>query len=129
MCRQAEAVGGDLYDFIRLPNDELGLTAGDVCGKGIGAALMMANPQATLRAEVRHVPADPGGSIRAANGLFYESSLERSIPLCFTPPSIPTTRVVKYVNAGRVEITESVEAFSRGIEHRDDMALVVLRAI
>ena len=37
VCRQAEEVGGDFYDFLSLPNGRLGLAIGDVCGKGLGA--------------------------------------------------------------------------------------------
>jgi len=36
-CRQAHAVGGDFYDFLRLPDGELGIALGDVAGKGLGA--------------------------------------------------------------------------------------------
>ncbi|MFQ5675879.1 MAG: GAF domain-containing SpoIIE family protein phosphatase [bacterium] len=45
----AKEVGGDYYDFIDLGNGKLGIALGDVSGKGIPAALLMANLQATLR--------------------------------------------------------------------------------
>lgn len=48
--RPANDVGGDLVDFLRLHGDRLGLALGDVAGKGLGAALLMAKLQATLRA-------------------------------------------------------------------------------
>jgi len=48
--RPANEVGGDLVDFIPLDSDALGLALGDVAGKGLGAALLMAKLQATLRA-------------------------------------------------------------------------------
>jgi serine phosphatase RsbU (regulator of sigma subunit) len=35
MCRQAEIVGGDFYDVLRLPTGELGIAIGDVSGKGL----------------------------------------------------------------------------------------------
>lgn len=47
----AKEVGGDYYDFIPLPNDRLVFCLGDVSGKGIPAALLMANLQATLRGQ------------------------------------------------------------------------------
>jgi len=50
--RPANDVGGDLVDFLELPGKRLALTLGDVSGKGMGAALLMAKLQATLRALV-----------------------------------------------------------------------------
>src|SRR5882724_2928846 len=56
-CRPAREVGGDYYDFLALPGGRLGIAIGDVSGKGVGAALMMATLQASLRAEAtRGVP-------------------------------------------------------------------------
>lgn len=53
--RPAEDVGGDYYDFIPLEPGRLGLGVGDVIGKGLPAALLMANVQATLRGQARWV--------------------------------------------------------------------------
>ena len=50
VCRSAAAVGGDTVDFLDLPEGRLGLVIGDVVGKGIAAALQMANLQALVRA-------------------------------------------------------------------------------
>ena len=58
-CRQAEAVGGDAYDFIPLTGGCLGLMVGDASGKGVAAALMMASVHATLRTAAMHMPDDP----------------------------------------------------------------------
>jgi catechol 2,3-dioxygenase-like lactoylglutathione lyase family enzyme len=46
LCRSARAVGGDYYDFLDLGKGRLGLVVGDIAGKGIAAALLMANLQA-----------------------------------------------------------------------------------
>ena len=99
MCRQAEAVGGDFYDVFRLPSGELGITIGDVSGKGFGAALMMASVQATLRAEARHT-ANLAALVGRANELFHEASLEHCFATLFYATFEPSTRVMKYVNAG-----------------------------
>lgn len=45
----AEQVGGDYYDFLVLPDNQAGFAVGDVSGKGVPAALLMANLQASLR--------------------------------------------------------------------------------
>ena len=52
VCLPARIVSGDYYDFLPLGMDELGLALGDICGKGISAALLMTNLQATLRSNV-----------------------------------------------------------------------------
>jgi len=51
LCIQARAVGGDYYDFLDLGQERLGLVIGDISGKGIAAALLMANLQANLRSQ------------------------------------------------------------------------------
>lgn len=47
-------VGGDFYDFLELPNNQLGLCVADVVGKGLPAALMMASVRSALRAYAHH---------------------------------------------------------------------------
>ena len=51
VCLQARQVGGDYFDFLDLGQQRLGLVIGDVSGKGIAAALLMANLQANLRSQ------------------------------------------------------------------------------
>jgi serine phosphatase RsbU (regulator of sigma subunit) len=50
-CIQARQVGGDYYDFLDLGRQRLGLVIADIAGKGIAAALLMANLQASLRSQ------------------------------------------------------------------------------
>ena len=61
-CR---AVGGDFYDFIRLNNAQTGLVIADVCGKSVGAALLMAAARSALRVHAEHImePADLVGRL------------------------------------------------------------------
>jgi serine phosphatase RsbU (regulator of sigma subunit) len=54
--RPANDVGGDLVDYLFLPEGRLGLALGDVAGKGLGAALLMSKLQATLRAVASDLP-------------------------------------------------------------------------
>jgi sigma-B regulation protein RsbU (phosphoserine phosphatase) len=54
-CLPARVVSGDYYDFLPLGAHELGLALGDICGKGISAALLMSNLQATLRSNVMNL--------------------------------------------------------------------------
>ncbi len=55
ICLPARTVSGDYYDFLPLGVHELGLAVGDICGKGISAALLMANLQAALRSNVMNL--------------------------------------------------------------------------
>ncbi len=50
----ARQVGGDFFNYFVLPDGRLALLVGDVSGKGVSAALLMANIQATLRARLPH---------------------------------------------------------------------------
>ncbi len=51
-CRSAGQIGGDFYDFLKLSDGEFFVAVGDVSGKGISAALLMASLQALLRSHV-----------------------------------------------------------------------------
>jgi sigma-B regulation protein RsbU (phosphoserine phosphatase) len=70
LCLPARVVSGDYYDFLQFNKTKIGMALGDICGKGISAALLMANLQATLRSNVAHLyhPAgNPGGLATADN--------------------------------------------------------------
>jgi len=72
-CEPAWMVGGDYYDFLDKGNGRVGFVLADVSGKGVSAALLMANLQASLRSQ--YVPGleDLEGLFRSVNKLFYES--------------------------------------------------------
>src|SRR5580704_2476710 len=72
-CRPAREVGGDYYDFLALPDGRLGIAIGDVSGKGVGAALMMASLEASLRA-LASVVDDPAQLMDRVNSLVYQAS-------------------------------------------------------
>jgi len=50
ICRPARTVSGDYYDFLQLGHNQIGLAVGDISGKGISAALLMATVHAFVRA-------------------------------------------------------------------------------
>ncbi len=100
VCRQAHAVGGDFYDFLSLPNDELGIAIGDVAGKGLGAALLAADLHATLRAEARRALSELASVIGNVNHHFHEASFEESYATLFYATFDPATRILRYINAG-----------------------------
>jgi sigma-B regulation protein RsbU (phosphoserine phosphatase) len=73
ICRPARTVSGDYYDFIRLREDKLMLAVGDISGKGISAALLMATVHAFVRAyslepERTTAPVALGAGVSGGNG-------------------------------------------------------------
>ena len=99
-CRTALGVGGDYYDFLALPEGILGIALGDVSGKGIAAALLMASLQASLRAEAARAANEVGGMIAKVNQMVYESSAEDRYATLFYARYDPAARRLIYVNAG-----------------------------
>ncbi len=99
-CRPALGVGGDYYDFIRLPEDCLGVAIGDVSGKGIAAALMMASLQASLRGQIISPCPSLAQMIQHVNHLVFEASATNRYATFFYAQYDPASRLMHYVNAG-----------------------------
>jgi phosphoserine phosphatase RsbU/P len=103
-CRPAQAVGGDYYDFFILPptlgDERLAVALGDISGKGISAALLMASLRASLRSAAQLQPGDLGALMRHVNRLVYESSTANRYATFFYAEIDPRTRLLTYVNAG-----------------------------
>ena len=95
----AREVGGDFFNYFELPGGDLAVLVGDVSGKGISAALLMANIQATLRARL---PLEPD---LARLTTAIDKDIEEA-----TPPGVyatlflaivhPHAKTLRYVNAG-----------------------------
>lgn len=98
-CWPAREVGGDYYDFLELPDARLGIAIGDVSGKGVGAALMMACLEASLRA-LASVVRDPADLIGRVNDLVCQASAADRYATLFYAEYDPVTRCLTYVNAG-----------------------------
>ncbi|WP_461630590.1 PP2C family protein-serine/threonine phosphatase [Labilibaculum euxinus] len=91
-------IGGDYYDFINFNDQELGFCIGDVSGKGIPAALIMSNFQATLRALFR--PETPLDELMIQlNQKVCDNSSSEKFLTFFVGIYNYTTRKLKYVNA------------------------------
>jgi DNA-binding GntR family transcriptional regulator len=98
--KPARGIGGDYYDLFPLPDDRWGIAIGDVSGKGIGAALIMASLQASLRAQALHVHPDLASLMSDVDKLVYASSPVQVYASLFYGEYQPATRVLEYVNAG-----------------------------
>jgi sigma-B regulation protein RsbU (phosphoserine phosphatase) len=99
-CIQARAVGGDYYDFLDLGEGRIGFVLADVAGKGISAALLMANLQAHLRSQSALVAKDLPSTLQSVNRLFYEATEPNKYATLFLGVYDDTTRRLCYANCG-----------------------------
>jgi serine phosphatase RsbU (regulator of sigma subunit)/CHASE1-domain containing sensor protein/anti-sigma regulatory factor (Ser/Thr protein kinase) len=96
----AREVGGDFYDFLRLDDGRVGIVIGDVSGKGIAAALVMANTQSVLRAVARRGNLSPGRILAEANEVLYAYIPSGTFVTCFYGILDPQSGRIVYANAG-----------------------------
>jgi phosphoserine phosphatase RsbU/P len=97
--RPAHAVGGDYFDVLRLDGNRLAICIADVSGKGIPAALLMANVQASLRASVRDLDS-PARVCGIVNGMLHESIAANKFVTFFCGVLDADTRTFRYCDAG-----------------------------
>src|SRR6201984_1097989 len=100
ICRPARTVGGDYYDFLDLGSRRLGLVLADIAGKGIGAALLMANLQAALRSQCATAWEQPERFLRSVNQLLYENTAEGDYATLFFAEYDDDARKLRYSNCG-----------------------------
>jgi sigma-B regulation protein RsbU (phosphoserine phosphatase) len=112
VCKAARSVSGDYYDFLELDENRVGLVLGDVSGKGISAALLMAAIQSALRAQFydgaggkEGLPPPrllPAQVVERLNRQLYASTpLEKYVTFFFAIYEA-TTRQLSYTNAGHL---------------------------
>jgi phosphoserine phosphatase RsbU/P len=99
--KPAHGVSGDYYDFFRVSRGRWGIAIGDVSGKGMGAALVMASLQASVRAQAQQLHSDPAIAMKRVNQLLHESSPIHFYASLFYAEYDPPTRRLAYVNAGQ----------------------------
>lgn len=120
-CRPAQAIGGDYYDFIAIQDaslpeaddaasftnegstrscDRVGIAIGDVSGKGISAALLMASLHASLRGQTLNGGGDLGNKMANVNSLLYQASDSSRYATFFYAELDCDSRMLHYVNGG-----------------------------
>lgn len=99
--RPARYLGGDYYDFLPLEAGRWGIAIGDVCGKGIGAALLMASLQASLRAHAMHAHSDLSTLVSDVDRMVLAASPRNLYASLFYTEYDAATRELRYVNAGQ----------------------------
>ncbi len=111
-CRPAHAVGGDYYDLIAIRDgsvaeakhargcDRLGIAIGDISGKGVSAALLMASLHASLRGQTLSGVGDLGTKMANVNRLLYDASDSNRYATFFYAELDCDSRTLHYVNGG-----------------------------
>jgi serine phosphatase RsbU (regulator of sigma subunit)/catechol 2,3-dioxygenase-like lactoylglutathione lyase family enzyme len=101
-CIQARQVGGDYYDFLDLGGGRVGFVIGDISGKGIAAALLMANLQANLRSQCAIAFDQPRRLLRAVNQLFCENTLDGAFATLFFGEYDDRASRLRFANCGHL---------------------------
>jgi serine phosphatase RsbU (regulator of sigma subunit) len=101
-CLQARQVGGDYYDFLNLGQERLGLVIGDIAGKGIAAALLMASLQANLRSQCVIALDEPIRFLQSVNQLFFESTADSAYSTLFFAEYDDRRQRLRYANCGHL---------------------------
>ncbi len=99
-CRPASSVGGDYYDFVSMCDGRLGIAIGDISGKGVPAALLMASLQASLRGLAIANPPQLSTLMENLNRLVFDASPSNRYATFFYGVYDPSTLEFVYVNGG-----------------------------
>lgn len=101
-CRflPAREVSGDYYDFFEKQDGHFGFVVADVSGKGVPAAMLMANLQGLFRSHVRDSQSSPSQILKAVNAQFHESTSPESYATAFYADFDANSRQLSYVNCG-----------------------------
>jgi sigma-B regulation protein RsbU (phosphoserine phosphatase) len=112
ICRPARVVSGDYYDFIRISPTRVAIALADISGKGISAALLMANVQAALRSDVlryrngqpgvHHEEIDTAEIVSHLNRHLFRNTTDERYATCFFGVYDSETRQLHYTNAGHL---------------------------
>ena len=100
VCRPARGVAGDYYDFLEIDRGHLGVALGDVAGKGISAALLMASLQGALRSHASLSDGEPAEAAGDINAQIHALTDAHRFATFFWAIFDETRRTLTYVNAG-----------------------------
>ncbi|HLH04834.1 MAG TPA: SpoIIE family protein phosphatase [Bryobacteraceae bacterium] len=102
ICLQARQVGGDYYDFLQLDRNRLAFVLSDIAGKGMAAALLMANLQANLRSQSLLALEEPARFLQSVNKLFFENTAASAYATLFFAEYDERFERLRYVNCGHL---------------------------
>jgi len=99
VCHPSKDVGGDLYDFLALPEGKIGVVIADVSGKGVPASLYMTLTKGLLDS-VAEYKSDPGDILREVNRHLYDVCRRKTFVTMFLGVIDPLRRTLSYARAG-----------------------------
>ncbi|MCG3160722.1 MAG: hypothetical protein JMDDDDMK_01797 [Acidobacteria bacterium] len=99
VCNPSKDVGGDLYDFLALPDGKVGVVVADVSGKGVPASLYMTLTKGLLDSVTEH-KTDPGEILREVNRHLYDVCRRKTFVTMFLGVIDPGRRTLSYARAG-----------------------------
>ena len=111
----ARTVGGDYYDFIPLPDGRFSILLGDVSGKGVPAALIVARVSGEAKVCMMTLP-EVHKAVTRLNDLFFEANFEDRYLALAASTLDPITHQVTFVNAGNLPPPWIYRQSSRAIE-------------
>ena len=102
LCLPHSGVGGDFYDFLESCPGRFVLALGDLSGKGIAAALMMATLQASLRSHFALGPGELSALLESVNRIFTGCTASEHYATLFLGELDQASGRLAYVNCGHV---------------------------
>ncbi|HEY6403041.1 MAG TPA: PP2C family protein-serine/threonine phosphatase, partial [Blastocatellia bacterium] len=99
VCNPSKDVGGDLYDFLALPEGKIGVVIADVSGKGVPASLYMTLTKGLLDS-VSEYKIDPGEILREVNLHLYDVCRRKTFVTMFLGVIDPLRRTLSFARAG-----------------------------
>jgi serine phosphatase RsbU (regulator of sigma subunit) len=102
VCIQARQVGGDYHDFLQLGRGRYGLVIADISGKGMAAALLMANLQANIRSQCAIALDQTTLLLESVNRLFCENTADTDYATMFFAEYDDAARKLRYANCGHL---------------------------
>src|SRR5215510_9129957 len=99
VCHPSKDVGGDLYDFLPLPEGKVGVVVADVSGKGVPASLYMTLTKGLLES-ISEFKTDPGEILREVNRSLYDVCRRETFVTMFLGVIDPGRRTLSYARAG-----------------------------
>jgi serine phosphatase RsbU (regulator of sigma subunit) len=121
------AVGGDFYDFILLPSGKIGVLIGDVSGKGVSAALLMARLTTTIRFHAIH-GSDPAEVLDRTNQSLVNNVQDNMFATVLYVVLDPQTHQMTISNAGHIPpfIRRQEDGSVQSLDEATNLALGVL---
>lgn len=102
LCVPAREVSGDYYDFFDSGDGNMSFVLADVSGKGIAAALLMANLQAAFRSQCEQGRTGPSDVIPVVHRQFYASTPPEHYATLFYASFDSRARTLRYINCGHL---------------------------